>query len=56
MTDYCECLCGEEAQLEFDGGWRFKCYECGLTSKPAFNPQAAKKAFRLLIAKLEKDE
>ena len=56
MTGYLPCLCGEEAQLEFDGGWLFRCYECGLHSKPVFSVQAAKKEFRLLVAKMEKDE
>lgn len=56
MTATLPCICGEEAGLEFDGGWRFYCYECGTASRPVFSVQAAKKEFRLLVAKLEGDE
>lgn len=56
MNDYLPCICGEEAQLEFDGGWRFHCYECGLKNRLVFSVKAARKEFRLLVAKLEDDE
>lgn len=56
MRDFLPCICGEEAELDFDGGWSFICHECGLKSKPAFSAQAARKAFRMLVAKLEADE
>ncbi len=56
MRDFLPCICLEDAELDFDGGWIFKCHECGLESKPAFSPQAARKSFRLLVAKMEADE
>lgn len=55
MKDFLECICGEEASLEFEGGWAFICYECGLRSRPVFTPRAARKEFRLLLASLEDD-
>ena len=56
MKDFLPCFCGCDAELQFDGGWIFECYECGLKSCPAFTPQAARKAFRILLASLEEDE
>ena len=56
MTDFIPCMCGMDASLEFDGGWRFSCYECGLTGNRCFTPQAARKDFRILMAQLEADE
>lgn len=50
------CFCSEEAELEFDGGWLYRCYSCGLEGRVTFSPKAAKKSFRILLAKMEDDE
>lgn len=54
--DFLPCICGEDAQLFFDGGWIFSCYECGVTSRPVFSHKAARKEFRLLVARLEGED
>lgn len=56
MRDFLPCICGEDAELDFDGGWLFKCHECYLVSEAAFSPQAARKSWRILVAKMEADE
>lgn len=56
MIDFIPCICEADAELDFDGGWRFVCHECGLSSKPVFTARAARKEFRLLLASLEQDD
>ncbi len=55
MRDSLPCICGEYAELEFDGGFYFKCYECGIECRKVFSHKGARKEFRLLIARLEGD-
>lgn len=56
MIDLIACACDAYAELEFDGGWIFVCHECGLRSNPVFSAKAARKEFRLLLARLEGDD
>ncbi len=51
-----ECACGGEAEPVFDGGYCYRCYQCGHQEGPTFSALAAMRAYRKWIAKQEGDD